>query len=234
MNRLLNFISLLLVSVLISCSNGYDWDDFIEIRTSDFNLPAYNELIVKLYDNGAFKSEVKYYSELTCSSLDVFFVGSSTIALWHTLNDDFDNINIQQRGLGGAVLSDIIIHGESLFLKHMPETVVLYIGDNDPGAYNFSTFKSYMELFVENFSFRFPDSRLILISVKPSPERYNEYDYYLSVNALEKELSNNPNIDYVDIWTDIYSNPSQYFSEDGLHMNSRGYNLLVNKLKLIL
>ena len=51
--------------------------------------------------------------------------------MWESLEDDFPEINLINRGFGGAHLSDVIFFYERLFPNYKPEQIVLYCGEND-------------------------------------------------------------------------------------------------------
>ena len=57
------------------------------------------------------------------------FTGSSSIRMWESLEDDFPEINLINRGFGGAHLSDVIFFYERLFPNYKPEQIVLYCGE---------------------------------------------------------------------------------------------------------
>ena len=48
------------------------------------------------------------------------FTGSSSIRMWESLEDDFPEINLINRGFGGAHLSDVIFFYERLFQTTNP------------------------------------------------------------------------------------------------------------------
>jgi hypothetical protein len=63
----------------------------------------------------------------------VLFVGSSSIRLWD-LEKSFPEKNYLNRGFGGSQIADSIAYVDQLVLKHKPEVVLMYAGDNDIAA----------------------------------------------------------------------------------------------------
>jgi lysophospholipase L1-like esterase len=61
----------------------------------------------------------------------VLFVGSSSIRLWKTLEEDFPGVSPVNRGFGGSHISDSIVHFDRLVAPHNPRMIVLYAGTND-------------------------------------------------------------------------------------------------------
>jgi hypothetical protein len=61
----------------------------------------------------------------------VLFVGSSSIRLWDSLEQDFQALPIvTKRGFGGSRLSDCSEHVSKLVLPYKPRLVIVYAGDN--------------------------------------------------------------------------------------------------------
>ncbi len=233
MKLLLKTISLSLIPLLFwGCSKDseYKINGF-----SNQNLEAYNRLISDLGIDIRYYNAVQDFVKKDNKKGGVIFTGSSTISIWKSVEKDFAPLFVRNRGIGGSNLAQIIIHGEQLIFCNEPETVVLYIGDNDAYYYDSDTFCSYMQAFVDNFKHRLPDVKLVLMSVKPSPSRSSSFNYYKTINSFIKEKADNKQIFFVDIWSAMYgNNAEQYFQSDMLHLNRKGYELLIGKLKPLL
>ncbi len=61
----------------------------------------------------------------------VVFIGSSSIRLWDTLEEDMSPILVIQHGFGGAKLNDIVYYAERLVNTYRPRAVVVFAGTND-------------------------------------------------------------------------------------------------------
>ena len=59
------------------------------------------------------------------------FTGSSSIRKWTTLSTDFPEIQLLNRGFGGAHISDLIHYYPKLFPHYKPKRIILYCGEND-------------------------------------------------------------------------------------------------------
>ena len=86
------------------------------------------------------------------------------------------------RGFGGSIFSDLNFYMEELVLKHEPDMVVIYEGDNDvateiPLEDIFTDFKTSFDK-VRSSS---EDIPIIYIVPKPSPSRWNLKGQYLSL-----------------------------------------------------
>lgn len=183
-----------------------------------------------------YQTEVESFYKNNKSLGGITFTGSSTITGWNSLAQDFPSFTVRNHGIGGSTLRDIIAHSKKLIFFNKPEILVLYIGDNDAYAYSFDTYKRYMDLFVKNFQHRMPASFLVFISIKPSPSRSGQFPYYRQVNAYLKSLADSSsNFRFVDIWTTIENGGlKNYFLEDQLHLNRKGYEVLIEKLTPVL
>ncbi len=64
----------------------------------------------------------------------IIFAGSSSFRLWKEMTIDFKEYNVINRGFGGSEMSDLLYYADELILKHRPEKIFIYEGDNDLGA----------------------------------------------------------------------------------------------------
>jgi lysophospholipase L1-like esterase len=116
-------------------------------------------------------------------------------------------------------------------LPYEPRVIVFYAGDNDIAAgaspeivlFDFHTF---VELVHDKLS----DTRILFLSIKPSPVRHELWGRMQEANRLIESLcSGDYRLRYVDVATamlDAEGNPRrELFLEDGLHMNTLGYRL---------
>ncbi|MEI7464509.1 MAG: hypothetical protein WCJ87_04120 [Burkholderiales bacterium] len=61
----------------------------------------------------------------------IVFTGSSSIREWDTLKEDFPGLPVLNRGFGGSVANDLIVHVDTVVLRHEPKVLVTYTGSND-------------------------------------------------------------------------------------------------------
>jgi lysophospholipase L1-like esterase len=162
----------------------------------------------------------------------VLFVGSSSIRLWSNLEEQFKDLPvIIKRGFGGSQLSDCVKNLSRLVLRYRPHTVLVYAGDNDLAAG--STPGEVMRrftAFVDGVHRELPDTRIIYISIKPSPARVRLLPQIRETNALIRDYADGDGeVDYVDVFTpmlDTAGRPrAELFRADALHLNADGYAL---------
>ena len=168
----------------------------------------------------------------------VLFVGSSSIRLWPTLAADFPGIYTLQRGFGGAELSDVIRYAPRIVLPYRPRLIVLYAGENDiaAGKTAAAVFREY-QAFVALVRRSLPETRIVFVSIKPSPSRWALADQMREANDLiRRHISTDPRLSFVDVFTPMLGpdgKPRQdLFVEDRLHMNAEGYKIWRNLIRV--
>lgn len=161
----------------------------------------------------------------------VVFTGSSSIRFWENLQEMFPDKNIVNSGFGGSMASDLLVYLDDLVLDYEPNKVFIYEGDNDiekPKGIN----RVYRQIsrIVKRIHKHDKDIEIVLIGVKPSPERWQLRDKYVVLNSKLQALSaNTANLDFAPIW-DSFLDEGQLrndiYLDDGLHLNERGYAIL--------
>src|SRR5262245_21106715 len=102
----------------------------------------------------------------------VVFVGSSSIRLWD-LERSFPGSGFLNRGFGGSHYSDCARLVSRLVHQYAPRTVVVYAGDNDIAAGKSpATVLGDAQAFAAGVHARLPATRIIFLSIKPSPDRW--------------------------------------------------------------
>ncbi|MFK7819451.1 MAG: GDSL-type esterase/lipase family protein [Planctomycetaceae bacterium] len=161
----------------------------------------------------------------------VVFVGSSSIRMWKTLNEDFPDTNNVHRGFGGSQLIDSIVYVDRLITKYAPSKVVVYAGDNDVGAgKNAERVLQDFKTLVTSIHKRLPDAQIGFIAIKPSRARWKLWSEMAKANKLVAEFAKgDPKLTYFDIATPMLANSgggmpaADWFIQDGLHMTPKGY-----------
>jgi lysophospholipase L1-like esterase len=160
----------------------------------------------------------------------IVFMGSSSIERWTTLQKDFPGARVVNRGVGGTELSDAIADLRNV-IPLRPRIVVLYAGDNDIANgrrpidvyYDFKTFVAQVHAAL-------PDTRIVYISIKPSPSRWHLKGKIVAGNALINAVcARNDRLRFADTFSkmiDEHRQPRQeLFVDDMLHLNAEGYRV---------
>lgn len=164
-------------------------------------------------------------------NIDVLFVGSSSVRMWKTLQEDMRPLSVVNNGFGGSTIRDIIYHYDILVKPYQPKKIVLYV-ENDvipEDKLETATLFEFFRIFRSKVHKDFPSATLYIVSLKPSPLRFSIYKDQCAINTLlEKYAEGQPNTKYIDVASAMIKNgqpDKRLFSEDMLHMNSEGYAL---------
>ncbi len=161
----------------------------------------------------------------------ILFVGSSSIRGWRTLKEDFPGLHITNRGFGGSHLEDVNFYADKIVFSYKPKLIVLYAGENDLVAgKSVETVFADFKKFVSSMKNKLPKSRLIVISLKPSPARWQYAPVFKQLNLLLKsETEKDKRFLFVDVWSpmlDANGEPlKNIFFGDALHLNADGYKI---------
>jgi lysophospholipase L1-like esterase len=161
----------------------------------------------------------------------VLFVGSSSIRKWDDLQLAFGSYNVLNRGIGGAVISDIKYYLKDLVFGYEPRQIVIYVGENDvvvPNETADTIFNRTVNLY-NSIRVKLPDVPIVYIAMKPSPSRDQFREKTMTANDLiRKFLATQKNVVFVDVFAlmlkDGHSRP-ELFVSDMLHMNQQGYDI---------
>jgi hypothetical protein len=86
-------------------------------------------------DTGRCEREIRQYEQSDRDTPPpqhaVLFVGSSSIRAWCTLDRDFPELHVINRGFGGSEMSDAVHYAARIVLPYHPRIIVLYEGDTD-------------------------------------------------------------------------------------------------------
>ena len=164
-------------------------------------------------------------------NIDVLFVGSSSVRMWKTLQQDMYPLRVVNNGFGGSTIRDIIYHYNILVKPYNPKKIVLYV-ENDvipEDKLDTQTLFEFFKIFCSKVHKDFPSATLYIVSLKPSPLRFGIYKEQCAINTLLKKYAGSqPLTKYIDVSSDMIRNgqpDKSLFSEDMLHMNSEGYAL---------
>lgn len=160
----------------------------------------------------------------------ILFVGSSSIRNWQTA-EAFPDLPVINRGFGGSSISDVNHFFDRIVPKYNPRVIVFYSGDNDiaGGKSSQQTFDDFQK-FVQLVHDELPETRVVVLSIKPSIARLKLWPTMKEANALLAKLAEeDAQVEYVDIATPMLDADGQprkeLFLDDGLHINAAGYDL---------
>ncbi|NAY90388.1 G-D-S-L family lipolytic protein [Muricauda sp. JGD-17] len=166
----------------------------------------------------------------------VVFTGSSSVRLWEDLQMRFPEHQILNTGFGGSQFSDLEHYLNPLVLKYGPARIFIYEGDNDisdkkrPGRILKTT-----KRIIQKLQMQLSNPEIVLISPKPSIARWRLRGKYRRLNRrLAKFAANTQGVRFADVWHPMLHNRKlkpNLFIDDGLHMNTMGYDIWYDVLK---
>jgi lysophospholipase L1-like esterase len=161
----------------------------------------------------------------------IVFVGSSSIRLWNTLQQDMAPLPVLNRGFGGARLSSVVYFVDRVVIQYQPRAVVLYAGDNDldAGESPDSVVRDFRR-FVARVQAALPDVRIYYLSMKPNLRFWSNWPKYELANAQISALcAGDPRLGYIDGATPLFASgsmpPPELFRADQMHLSKKGYAL---------
>ena len=189
-------------------------------------------------DINRYQKENKRLKDLSC---DVLFLGSSSINLWDTIYEDFAPLKLIRRSYGGATLRDMIYNYNTIAKGYTPKSILLYVendlGNHKEGVNAVKCFDLF-RIFIDKLKKDYPNTPLIVVSLKPSQHKAEQLKDQLLVNALLEENATAQGYTYIDITKVMYDEAgnlrTDIFKEDNLHMNAEGYKLWTAILKPLL
>ncbi|MEG0807426.1 MAG: hypothetical protein RR410_03630 [Alistipes sp.] len=158
------------------------------------------------------------------ASGQILFVGSSSIRMWHELASYFPDFDIIQRGVGGSHLEDIIYFAEQIVFAYEPRQIVLYEGDNDlKDGFTPESYLDEVRTFVRLVQIKQPKTPIVILSIKPSPQRNYLLSVYRTANELLRLYAEvEPLVTFVDITPTVIDSKGNYtesaFLSDELHI----------------
>ena len=161
----------------------------------------------------------------------IVLTGSSSIARWNNqAAAALAPLTVIPRGFGGSVMHDVLHYLDRVALTHRPRAILIYEGDNDTGSGNpipTEAILDHLKQIVSRIHEELPDTRVYVLSVKPSVSRWSVWPMAQQVNAGYKEIADNDLlVYYVDVATPFLNNDgsvmTDIFVADNLHLNDLG------------
>ena len=158
------------------------------------------------------------------------FYGSSSFTLWTTLAEDFDP-RVLNLAFGGSTLEACDYFFSRLVAPVNPRSLLIYAGDNDlADGRSVDDVLGFFHSIAGKVAAQFGAIPVGFMSVKLSPVRAAIGDKIRRFNdIMRSEMEALPGGYYVDVYSamvDESGRPrTEFFREDGLHLNRDGYHL---------
>ena len=190
------------------------------------------------------KSEKEYYDPyylhkksqfelLPKSDFDIIFLGDSLTeeGQWSEL---LENPNIKNRGIGGDT-TDLILNRLDTILASQAQKVFLMVGINDllgigKAVKTIEQIILVYSAILTEFQNKLPNTEVFIQSVLPVNNKTTRYwqdnNNILQLNLHLKNLAKEFCYQYIDVYSHLSDSHHKLdicYTEDGLHLNGRGY-----------
>lgn len=170
----------------------------------------------------------------------IVLTGSSSFARWRTMEADLAPLTVVPRGFGGSTMADVLHYVDRLVMPYEPRAVVIYEGDNDTFfGVSPDTIASQLEAIISKIHAALPDTRVYVLSVKPSLARVGVWDQAQRTTALYKQIvAADDRLHFIDVATPFLKPDGtvmdDVFVADGLHLNEKGNRIWAAAIKAVL
>ncbi len=140
---------------------------------------------------------------LSDKSCDILFLGSSSINLWPDLAEDIAPLSFIRRSYGGAALRDMLYNYDVVARGFDPRMIVLYVENDLCGAPEDLTIGEtfdFFRIFCNRLQRDYPDTPLLILSMKPSFARIRMLPAQRIINVLLREYAEiTPRFYFLDV-----------------------------------
>jgi len=168
-------------------------------------------------------------------------IGSSSMRGWHkSIKADLAPLTVIPRGFGGSCMNDALHYVDRIVIKYRPRAVLLYEGDNDiAGNWTKEQIVEAFRAFQQRIHAELPETRIYVISIKPSVSRWSMWPRMAEANeALKAECAKDKRMTYIDVATPMLGANGEpkpeIFLNDNLHMKPEGYAIWTQAVKPVL
>ncbi len=160
----------------------------------------------------------------------LWFVGSSSIKRWDSLEHDMAPWIAHNRGINDATFEEILPRfGNIAPDTPRPEAIILYAGENDIARGRpVRQIVHDLAQFLETRSTLLGDVPVLVLSAKPSPGRWHLFPQQKLLNAaMVRLLPHMSDAHYVDITSALLKDGKlgDNYRADHVHMNEAGYRI---------
>jgi lysophospholipase L1-like esterase len=188
-----------------------------------------------------FEKEIQAYEAADAKSPPpegvIVFTGASGIRRWATLQADFPEHQVVNRGFGGCHMADVVFYADRIVIPYKPRLIVVQAGGNDLNAGKTpQQVLADSQALVEKVRAKLPKTRIAFLSMSPSPARWSQVDKQREANRLVKEYAaKGTNLDYIDMFDAFLGSDgmprADLFVADRLHHNAEGYKVRTQIVK---
>lgn len=164
----------------------------------------------------------------------IVLTGSSSIARWNNQAEEaLAPLTVIPRGFGGSIMNDLVYYIDQVAIIYNPRAIVIYEGDNDtsPGSMiPLAMITNQLQQIIDRVHRELPETRIYVLSVKPSPIRESVWERAQLLNRHYADLAEaDPLVHYVDVATPLLNEDGtmrrDIYMRDNLHLNGSGNDI---------
>ena len=161
----------------------------------------------------------------------IVLTGSSSIARWNgQASAALAPLTVIPRGFGGSYMRDLLHYLDRVALVYKPRAILIYEGDNDTGgnpSIPNEAILADLRRIIERIHAQLPQTRIYVVSVKPSVLRRPYWPVVQQLNAGYRQIAAaDPLVYYVDVAASFLNRDgtvmTDIFVPDNLHLNELG------------
>jgi lysophospholipase L1-like esterase len=177
----------------------------------------------------AFTASLPLPDETVQDGCAVWFVGSSSMSRWASLQRDMRPWTTHNRSIAGATLEELNTRFLNEDQPQVPQAIVFYAGENDIafGGRAADTIRHFAE-FMKAKRQRLGAVPVFFVSVKPSPTRWAnlpaQTEYNRAVAAMTRSQTD---LFFINTVPSLMAGdrPGPFYNVDGIHLNDAGYQV---------
>lgn len=184
------------------------------------------------YSSGDMWFKALYVSRLEKQSAHeesggILFYGASNFRLWTEINEDLAPYAVINHGFGGSTDNDLMHYADRLLYPYQPSVVVFQTGSNDfSSGLSLAQAMENKEKMYSTFREQLPETVFVVLSALPLPGRESLWEDSSQLNAfLEEYCITHDRMHFVDAAQAMMQDGqfrTDYFVEDGIHLNRKG------------
>lgn len=158
----------------------------------------------------------------------LIFIGDSLTEYfnWQNRFSEYDAVNL---GISGETVEGLLGRIDRIIssIKN-PDYIFIMTGINNIAMEDFKILESYKKI-VSELSSKFKETVIIVQSILPVNLYWIDNGIIKTINRKLKEIAHELNAEYLDVFShfiDSKGSPnSEYFLDDGVHLNDKGYDV---------
>lgn len=217
----------------------------ISLFVNAFFLLKINNLSLSIDDlNNTIEDKNGEMERLEDDYTNYLFLGDS-ITDFYDLDKYYEGLPVVNSGISGNTTEDILNDMKGRVFDYNPSKVFLLIGTNDLiHDISVDDIVSNIEKIIDEINSNKPQTQIYVESVYPVNDNLDEdmvdvrnNDDIMKINEKVKEYCDKNDYIYINMYDKLLDDDGNFneeYTDDGLHPNSRGYEVITDEIKKFL